>query len=181
MRRSGCMKRIGVTIFCLVAAAVLAHGTCQGQNSKIKLYSANNGVIYMRSTEVIYKDHIDLEGGGEKKVQPGFVLAQIVLNFANLSDKSGAAPVTITLKPESVILVDEKKEGKTRKLYSGLQATKLLPAKFKPFVKPVTLKPGEDVSTMTMCFNIPKTAKIVAVMYKLDKADPVIVDLRDNP
>lgn len=175
------MKKQGIILLCMLSMVLITYGISFGQAPKIKLYSNNNGVIYMRSTEVIYKDHMDLEGGGTQKPTNGNIFAQIVLNFANLSDKSGAAPVTITLKPESVVLVNEKKEGVTRKLYYGIQATKLLKKSFKPFIKPVTLKPGEDVRTLTMCFHIPKTAKIVAVMYKLDKANPVIVDLRENP
>ncbi|MGV8121106.1 MAG: hypothetical protein AB2L14_15205 [Candidatus Xenobiia bacterium LiM19] len=175
------MKKQGIVVLCILSMVLIAYGRSYGQAPKIKLYSNNNGVVYMRSTEIIYKDHMDLEGGGAKKARDGHIFAQIVLNFANLSDKSGAAPVTITLKPESVVLVNEKKEGVKRKLYSGVQATKLLKKSFKPFIAPVTLKPGEDVSTRTMCFLIPKTAKIIAVMYKLDKADPVIVDFRENP
>gem|GEM_PF-2090359 len=175
------MKKLSIVIICLLIMEFIAYERGYSQTSKVKLYSNNNGVIYMRSTEIFYKDHIDLEGGGTKKAQEGNVFAQIVINFANLSDQSGATPVTITLKPVNVVMVNEKKEGVTRKLYSGVQATKLLKNEFKPFITPVTLKPGEDVKTLTMCFNIPKTAKIVAVMYKLEKADPVIVDFRDKP
>jgi len=175
------MKKPGMILLCILSMAFITYGMSIGQASRIRLYSNNNGVIYMRSTEIIYKDHIDLEGGGIKKAHPGNIFAQVVLNFANLSDQSGAKPVTITLKPESVILVNEKKEGVTRKLYSGMQATRLLRKEFKPFIQPVTLKPGEDVKTLTMCFHIPKTAKIIAVMYKIEKADPVIVDFRENP
>lgn len=169
------MKRFllfSIYIF-IIVSCISAFGA-----GKVKLYRTNNGEMYFRSTEIIYKDYIEMDGGKTKHASPGNTFAQIMVNFANLTDKS--TQVSITVDPKNILLLGDKKPGEKRKIFSGVQATSLMKKDLKPFTKEIVLKPGEDI-VAAYCFHIPKGIKIAGVMYKLDKTDPLIIDYSSDP
>jgi hypothetical protein len=157
-----------------------------GAKNNVPKWSINNGILYFRATGLIYKDHIDTMSGKPKYATEGNILAIVVVNFANLTDQPvkgmGMRRVTLTVNPENIFLLNDRKEGEKRKTYSGARSTQLLKkdGAVNPFNSPITLKPGEDM-VRAMCFHIPKNAKIVGIMYKLEEADPLIIDYREEP
>lgn len=145
--------------------------------AKPKLYSVSSGLMYMRVTEVIPNDKLLTDGGVEKKPTKGNTFAQIMVNFANLTDKPvkdfGLNPVTLSVSPENLYLV-----GQSGKLYSGMNATKFLKKDLKPFLGKITLKPGED-AVRAMAFHVPRNDRILGVMYNFEGGLKLVVDYTD--
>jgi hypothetical protein len=177
------MKRQCLWLICLSLVLSVAAASAEG---KRPLWRTNNGILYLRATGLIYKDHINTISGKPKFATEGNVFALVVVNFANLTDQPvkgvGMHQVTLTVNPEDVLLLSDRKEGETRKIYSGAKATQILKKdnEVNPFYGPVKLKPGDDM-VRAMCFHIPKNARIIGIMYKLEKADPLIIDYREQP
>jgi len=157
----------------------LCPGHSVNAQAKPKLYKTSNEFLYFRATAPIYRDHMDMEGGKKKYATAGNVFAQVVLNFANITNAGDPAAPTVTLTPDNVLLLEDRTGDAQRKIYKGVQATGLMKKELKPFTSSIRLKPGDD-TVMTMCFHIPKTAKIVGIMYRLDRMNPLIIDFRDE-
>jgi hypothetical protein len=175
MREDLRMNKRGIlTVLILILTLVPVSG-----QEKTKLYKTHNETLLFQSTGPIYKDHIDTDSGTPKYASKGNIFAQVVVYYYNSkADQSGTAK-PITIKPDNVLLLNEKIDGQERKIYSGLQATQLMKRSNKPFIEAITLKPGEE-KMLTMCFHIPKNAKIVGIMYKLEKKNPLILDFRED-
>jgi len=122
---------------------------------------------------------METETGASKKATDGNTFASVVIYFYNSKAVQSGTAKPIVLRPENVLLLNEKKENEARKIYSGMNATKYMPKRFKPFTAAMTLEPGEE-KMFTMSFHIPKKAKIVGIMYKLDKMNPLLIDFREE-
>lgn len=162
----------------LIMATILLGQICYAQGAKeIKFYSVSSGLMYMRVTEVIYNKSILMDNGKRKYPTKGNTFAQIMINFANLTDKPvkdyGIQPVTLWAEPENLALI-----GKSGRKYSGMNATKFLKADVKPFLYKVTLKPGEDM-VKAMAFHVPVNDKIIGVVYRFDGGLELTIDYND--
>jgi len=139
-----------------------------------KFYSTTSGLMYMRVTDVIYNQSLQMDGGKRRYPSKGNIFAQIMVNFANLTDKPikdfGMQPVTLWVEPENLILV-----GKSGRKYSGMNATKLLRSDVKPFLHKETLKPGEDM-VRAMAYHVPANDEIVGVIYRFDGGYELKID-----
>ncbi|MDQ7827299.1 MAG: hypothetical protein RDV48_31180 [Candidatus Eremiobacteraeota bacterium] len=144
---------------------------------KPRLFRASSGLVYMRVTEVITKDTIPTDSGKDKPATAGNTFAQIVANFANLTDQTlrdyGYHPVTLTIRAKNLFLV-----GDNGKYYSGVSATKFLKKDMKPLIEDMPLRPGADM-VATMVFHMPKKVKIVGVMYKFEGGRTIVIDYSD--
>ncbi len=160
---------IAITVFLCLFAALQ-----QAQARETKFYSTSSGLMYMRVTDIIYNPCLQLTGGKKKPASQGNIFAQLMVNFANLTDKPvqdyGINPVTLSVSPERLWLI-----GKSGRRYSGMNATKILRSDLKPFTKKVTLKPGEDM-VRAMAFHVPAADKITGVIYKFEGGYELKVD-----
>ena len=142
-----------------------------------KFYSVSSGLMYMRVTDVINNNSLLMDNGERKYPTKGNTFAQIMINFANLTDKPvkdyGMQPVTLWAEPENLVLV-----GKSGRKYSGVNATRFLRSDVKPFLYKVTLKPGEDM-VRAMAFHVPVNDKIVGVIYRFDGGFELKIDYND--
>lgn len=163
-------------MFLLLIMTILLAGYCLA-GQKPRLFRTSSELIYMRVTEVIYKDSVTMDGGKKRKADKGSRFAEIVVNFANLTDKPlkdyGLQPVDITVSPDNLILIGDNKKG-----YSGKSATKLMAKSLNPFLEKKTLKPGEDI-VRCMSFLIPQNVKITGVKYKFPGGEVLSIDYND--
>ncbi|MCQ2736766.1 MAG: hypothetical protein MJ234_06155 [bacterium] len=145
---------------------IIALSSATFASEKIKYYSTTTGLMYFRVTEVIYNNSILMDSGDRKMPTKGNTFAQIMINFANLTDKPvgnyGLNPVDLPISPSQLYLV-----GQSGKYYSGMNATKFLRKEVKPFTKKRSLKAGEDI-VVAMAFHVPKNDRIAGVVYKFD-------------
>ncbi len=164
-----------IMIFTLSCAFYFAQdGVCANQ---IKYYSTTSGLMYFRVTNVIYNDSLLMDSGERKRPTKNNTFAQIMINFANLTDKPvanyGLNPVEISVAPSRLYLV-----GQSGKYYAGANATNFLRKEVKPFTQKITLKPGDDI-VRAMAFHVPKNDEIVGVVYKFDGGMTLSINYND--
>lgn len=166
------VKRIAVSIFLLLLIAAPLSA------KEIKFYSTSSGLMYMRVTEIIYNPTLQMDGGRRKAATKNNIFAQVMINFANLTDKPvldyGTHPVALSVSPQRLFLV-----GKSGRKYSGINATKLLRHDLKPFSSKVTLKPGEDM-VRAVAFHVPANDKIIKIVYKFEGGKELVIDYQSN-
>ncbi len=145
---------------------------------KLKYYSATTGLMYLRVTEIIYNDSILMDSGARKYPTKNNTFAQLMINFANLTDKPvgnyGLNPVDIPVDPARLYLV-----GQSGRYYSGLNATKFLRKEVKPFTERRVLKAGDDI-VVAMAFHVPKNDRIAGVVYKFDGGMMLSINYSDS-
>lgn len=119
-----------------------------------------------------------MDGGVKKPAAKGNIFAQVMINFANLTDKPvkdyGLNPVTLSVSPQRLYLI-----GNSGKKYAGIKATRLLRSDLKPFREKVTLKPGEDM-VRAMAFVVPEKDPIAAIVYRFEGGYELKIDYRTN-
>ena len=169
-------KRICAALIAAVAAVLIFSQAAYC--AETQFYSTTSGLMYLRVTNVIYNDSILTDSGSRKYPTKNNTFAQIMINFANLTDKPvgnyGLNPVDIPIDPSRLCLV-----GKSGKFYSGMNATKFLRKDVKPFKTKRTLKPGEDI-VVAMAFHVPKQDKIEGVIYKFDGGFTLSINYSDK-
>ncbi len=162
----------------ILAILIIFTASANALSRETKFYSTSSGLMYMRVTDVIYNETLQMDNGKRKPPTKGNIFAQIMVNFANLTDKPvkdyGVNPIDLSVDPANLWLI-----GKSGKKYSGMNATKLLRKDVKPFLSKLELKPGEDM-VRAMAFHVPKNDKIVGVIYKFDGGYELKIDYTGN-